>query len=115
MHQKVLAVFLVLTLGLSLLIAKEEVPVHAVEVQEQQHDPLQSLDASHQDWWVDSVFNSLSFEERLGQLFMVAAYSNKDHRHKEEISRLVREHHIGGLIFFQGGPVRQAHLTNHYQ
>src|SRR5690606_2344734 len=54
-------------------------------------------------------------EERLGQLFMVAAFSNKGPQHKEQISALIREQQIGGLIFFQGGPVRQAHLTNYYQ
>ena len=46
---------------------------------------------------------------------MVAAYSNKDERHKQEIARLITEHNIGGLIFFQGGPVRQANLTNYFQ
>jgi len=65
--------------------------------------------------WVDSVFNSLSPEERLGQLFMIAAYSNKGNEHVSQIANLVSEHGIGGLIFFQGGPVRQALLTNHYQ
>lgn len=65
--------------------------------------------------WVDSVFNELSPEERLGQLFMVAAYSNKGEDHIEQISNLVSEYKIGGLIFFQGGPVRQARLTNSYQ
>ncbi len=65
--------------------------------------------------WVDSVFNSLSENQRLGQLFMVAAYSNKDETHYREIDKLVREQHIGGLIFFQGGPGRQAVLTNRYQ
>jgi beta-N-acetylhexosaminidase len=65
--------------------------------------------------WADSVFSSLSLEERIGQLMMVAAYSNKDQKHEQEIDRLIREHNIGGLIFFQGGPVRQAKLTNRYQ
>lgn len=78
-------------------------------------DPLLTSDNQAQYRWVDSVFNSLTFEQRLGQLFMVAAYSNKDKRHTEDIARLIQEHHLGGLIFFQGGPVRQANLTNHYQ
>ncbi len=65
--------------------------------------------------WVDSVMRSLSPEARIGQLFMVAAYSNRDAAHEKEITELVREYHIGGLIFFQGGPVRQAQLTNRYQ
>ncbi|WP_330443613.1 glycoside hydrolase family 3 N-terminal domain-containing protein [Flavobacterium sp. C4GT6] len=65
--------------------------------------------------WADSVYNSMSFEERVGQLFMVAAYSNKDAAHEQEVEKLVKDYKVGGLIFFQGGPVRQAKLTNRYQ
>lgn len=78
-------------------------------------DPLESADDQLQLHWVDSVFNAMTFEERLGQLFMVAAYSNKDQKHVDEISKLVKEENLGGLIFFQGGPNRQARLTNYYQ
>ena len=52
--------------------------------------------------WVDSVFNTLTIEQKIGQLFMVAAYSNKDLSHEKEISKLIEEFHIGGLIFYQG-------------
>ena len=65
--------------------------------------------------WADSVLTTLSLEERIAQLMMVAAYSNKDGKHVQEIDALVRDRHIGGLIFFQGGPARQAALTNRYQ
>lgn len=65
--------------------------------------------------WVDSVFNALTLDERIAQLFMVAAYSNRDEAHVKEIGNLIREYHIGSLIFFQGGPVRQAKQTNYYQ
>ncbi len=65
--------------------------------------------------WADSVFKTLSPEERIAQLFMVAAYSNKDKTHLTEIKKLVKQYKIGGLIFFQGGPTRQALLTNQYQ
>jgi beta-N-acetylhexosaminidase len=68
-----------------------------------------------QDQWVDSMLQSMTIEQRIGQLFMVAAYSNKTDKHIKEINDLVSKHNIGGLIFFQGGPVRQAILTNHYQ
>lgn len=57
----------------------------------------------------------LSPDERIGQLFMVAAYSNKDAKHIAEITNLIKQNKIGGLIFMQGGPVRQATLTNKYQ
>jgi beta-glucosidase-like glycosyl hydrolase/CubicO group peptidase (beta-lactamase class C family) len=46
---------------------------------------------------------------------MVSAYSNKDSTHTKFIEKLIVEHKIGGLIFFQGGPMRQAKLTNRYQ
>lgn len=65
--------------------------------------------------WVDSIYNRMSFEERVGQLFMVAAYSNKDASHERGVDKLITDYKIGGLIFFQGGPVRQAKLTNRYQ
>lgn len=65
--------------------------------------------------WVDSVFVTLDLEAKIGQLFMVAAYSNRDDLHRQEILELVEKYKIGGLIFFQGGPVRQANLNNEYQ
>lgn len=68
-----------------------------------------------QNKWVDSVYQSLSLEEKIGQLFMVAAYSNKSETEHLKIEELITKHHIGGLIFFQGGPYRQAKLTNRFQ
>ncbi len=76
-----------------------------------QRPPFELADST----WVDSVLQSMSTREKIGQLFMVAAYSNKDEKHVRQIEKLVSEHNIGGLIFFQGGPVRQARLTNRYQ
>jgi len=46
---------------------------------------------------------------------MVAAYSDRGEDHKLQVLKLIREQKIGGLIFFQGGPVRQAQLINAYQ
>lgn len=65
--------------------------------------------------WADSVFKSLTPDQRIAQLFMVAAYSNKDAKHTAKISKLVTTYKIGGLIFFKGSPLKQAHLTNLYQ
>ncbi len=65
--------------------------------------------------WADSVLKTMTPEQRIGQLFMVAAYSNKDKTHQEAIEKLIKEQHIGGLIFFQGAPHKQATLTNSYQ
>lgn len=65
--------------------------------------------------WVDSLMATLTTDEKIGQLFMVAAYSNKDAAHVKEVETLINKYNIGGLIFMQGGPVRQAKLTNNYQ
>jgi beta-glucosidase-like glycosyl hydrolase/CubicO group peptidase (beta-lactamase class C family) len=65
--------------------------------------------------WVDSVMKQLTPDQRIGQLFMVAAYSNKPKAHQDEITRLIKDSQIGGLIFMQGGPVREAKLCNYYQ
>ena len=70
---------------------------------------------SVENHWVDSVYNSLSTDQKIAQLFMVAAYSNKDSNHTKEIANLIKQYQIGGLIFMQGGPVREANLTNYYQ
>ena len=65
--------------------------------------------------WVDSVFNSLTPDQRIGQLFFAAAYSNLGKNHVDIICEYVDKYRIGGLIFFQGGPKRQALLANRYQ
>ena len=70
-----------------------------------------SIDGS----WADSVFQTLSPDERISQLFMVAAYSSKDAAHVAQIDELVEKYKIGGLIFFKGSPIKQAQLTNRYQ
>ncbi|MDD2200166.1 MAG: glycoside hydrolase family 3 N-terminal domain-containing protein, partial [Bacteroidales bacterium] len=65
--------------------------------------------------WVDSVFNSLTDNEKIGQLFMIAAYSNKDKNHEDYLKMLIEDYGIGGLIFMQGGPLRQAKMHNRLQ
>jgi beta-N-acetylhexosaminidase len=65
--------------------------------------------------WVDSVLNTLTVEQRISQLIMVAAYSNNQRGNEKEVTKLVKDYKIGGLVFFQGTPYRQASLTNFYQ
>ncbi len=65
--------------------------------------------------WVDSVFNTLTPDERIAQLLMIRGYSNRDSLYNAELVNLVSNYKIGGVCFFQGGPVRQAILTNRIQ
>ena len=80
-----------------------------------QKDPLMTKDSISQLKWVDSILNNMSVDQKIGQLFMVAAYSNKDQRHVDEIENLVKKYQIGGIIFFQGTAEGHAKLINQYQ
>jgi beta-glucosidase-like glycosyl hydrolase/CubicO group peptidase (beta-lactamase class C family) len=57
----------------------------------------------------------MTLEEKVGQLFMVQAFSNKDLAHENTISQLITNYHIGGIIFSKGDPVSQAKLNNIFQ
>ncbi len=65
--------------------------------------------------WVDSVFESLSAREKIAQLIVIRAHSNLGPEHVQQVTDLIRNNNVGALCFFQGGPVRQANLTNYYQ
>lgn len=65
--------------------------------------------------WVDSVLNTLTLDQRIAQCIWIAGYSNRDVSHEVEVSDLIRKNGIGGIVFFQGTPEKQAELTNYYQ
>jgi len=77
--------------------------------------PLESSDVELQKSWVDSTYNSLSLKEKIGQLYMVQVFSNQDQATKKTILNQITTHHIGGVIYSNGGPVRQAQLNNELQ
>jgi beta-N-acetylhexosaminidase len=65
--------------------------------------------------WVDSVFNSLTNDQRIAQLMVIRAHSNLGPDHVAKVSEEIKKYNVGALCFFQGGPIRQANLTNLYQ
>lgn len=65
--------------------------------------------------WADSVLKRLTKKQRIAQLFFVRAHTDKGKAYEDSIARIIKKEKIGGLVFFQGGPVRQALLTQHYQ
>jgi beta-glucosidase-like glycosyl hydrolase/CubicO group peptidase (beta-lactamase class C family) len=87
------------------------------EVNLQQAERVVSYPYSYllQEKWVDSVYQAMSLEARIAQTMMVAAYSNRNESHYQEIEKLIKTYKIGGLIFFQGNPAQQARLSNRYQ
>ena len=67
------------------------------------------------DQWADSILQQMTVEEKIGQLFMVAAYSNQSEENYKYLEYEIKQYHLGGLIFFQGNPAKQIELTNRYQ
>jgi len=65
--------------------------------------------------WVDSVLNTLSQREKIAQLFMVRAGSDLGEEYNKKTLELMEAYPVGGIVLFQGGPVKQAQLTNEYQ
>lgn len=65
--------------------------------------------------WVDSVYNSLSDREKIGQLFMLPAYPIQGDSDKYKVSSIIEKYKIGGLIMFKGDAYQLASLTNYYQ
>lgn len=73
------------------------------------------IESTEKENWVNDTYEKLTLEERIGQLFMVGAYSGGKNYNEDKITELLTNHQVGGLIFMQGGPGRQAVLTNKYQ
>lgn len=65
--------------------------------------------------WVDSVFKSLSDDQKIAQLMVIRAHSNLGPDHVAKVTSDIQKYNVGALCFFQGGPLRQANLTNYYQ
>ena len=79
-------------------------------------DPLIAVgDELEQSKWVDSIYSSLTLQEKVGQLFVVQAFSNKNKNHKDDIINNIIDNNIGGIIFSKGAPHKQVDLTNDFQ
>ena len=96
---------LLLLLPFFLLIGASDAPNIAVKNDE---DSLAKA-------WVDSVFNSLNQDERLGQFFMIRAHSDLGADHIKSVKNQIKNYKVGGMCFFQGTPEKHAQLINDYQ
>jgi beta-glucosidase-like glycosyl hydrolase/CubicO group peptidase (beta-lactamase class C family) len=78
-----------------------------------QTSPMAAMDPK--EAWVSEKLNALTLEEKIGQLMMVRAHSDKGQDHIDYVTKLVKDYKVGSLCFFQGTPQKQAELTNTYQ
>ncbi len=79
----------------------------------QKEDFITSL--NRQNHWVDSVFKKMNRRKKIAQLFFVRAHTDKGQAYEDSVASVISDEQVGGLVFFQGGPVRQADLINRYQ
>jgi len=77
--------------------------------------PLDAPDLELQKIWVDSTYTALSLKEKIGQLYMSQVFSNQDQATKKSILNQIKTNYIGGVIYSNGGPIRQAQLNNELQ
>lgn len=69
---------------------------------------------SDEDRWVDSVYNSLSAEQRVGQLINLRAnLPNKPYF--AEVQELIKKYNIGGVTFFRTDAVSLLNQANQWQ
>jgi beta-glucosidase-like glycosyl hydrolase/CubicO group peptidase (beta-lactamase class C family) len=77
---------------------------------------LGSLDAqTDSDKWVDGVFNNLTLEEKIGQLFTIRASAKVNEREAKKVLSYIDKYKVGGICFFQGSPTQLTVLNNRYQ
>jgi len=82
---------------------------------QQSTNPLLTSDFEAQQKWVDSVYQSMTLKEKVGQLFSIMVFSSQDAKTHQQVIKDIKENHIGGIIYSKGGPIRQAKLNNLYQ
>ena len=70
---------------------------------------------NHKNHWVDSVFRKMNRKRKIAQLFFVRANTSKGIEYQDSVAKVIKDEQVGGLVFFQGGPVKQADLINRYQ
>ena len=65
--------------------------------------------------YADSLYAELSMEERIGQLYVVALYTNKDETHVSQVRKWVEQEKVGGIILMQDDAERTIQLVNEFQ
>ena len=74
-----------------------------------------NLDKSLYHPWVDSVFNSLTPDQRIAQLIWIDVSGDEDLQKQFHVAELIKKNNFGGLVFFEGTAEKQAQLINYYQ
>lgn len=79
----------------------------------QEYNPLYKGGAQLK--WVDSLYNSMSLDEKLGQLFMPFIPSDNTVKNRAYIKELLDSLYIGNFFFLKGEPTDEQFLNNFIQ
>ena len=74
----------------------------------------QAFAQTMEDRWVDSVYNSLSLEQRVAQLICMRA-NQPDRPFYEDVAKYIQQYNIGGVCFFRADAQAQLEQTNAWQ
>ncbi len=100
--------------GICFLFILTSVPI-GIGSQASAKEIKKDIDRREENKWVEATFAQLTEDERIGQLIMVRAHSDKGSSHERGVERMIKNDKVGGVIFFQGTARKQAELTNRYQ
>lgn len=67
------------------------------------------------EMWADSLLNTLTVREKIGQLVMMAVYSNRDNQYEMNVGDTISRFQPGSIVFFQGTPQKETQLLNSWQ
>ena len=76
---------------------------------------LSQTDLKKANEWVNTTYQNLSQDEKLGQLFIIALYTNKGEDYISNVRNIVNNEKIGGLILMQDDAAREINLVNEFQ
>lgn len=97
-----LLVFLLLSISFGNLFSRNKIEPSIVK----------HADKQKMQQWVDSVYNSMTTDEKIGQLIIIHVTGDNTDANKRRISNLVQNIYAGGILFSKGTPTDQAELTN---
>jgi beta-glucosidase-like glycosyl hydrolase/CubicO group peptidase (beta-lactamase class C family) len=75
----------------------------------------QTIQNEAEQKWVKKQFRALNMSQKIAQLMIIRAHSAWNEKQIDTLAQIIKKYNVGGLCFFQGGPVREAMQTNYYQ
>ena len=120
-------IFAIAAMLFGFLTCRSDIPNHMTEESPLTQEELQYIQDSinaekaraeaeaAREAWVEEKFQSLTEDEKLGQLFMLASYPSKGLTDQQNVEKLIDKYKIGGVIVFKGNPTYTAQIINSFQ